>query len=190
MQVRRSTPDDIDRIMDVLAEGRTAIATLGIDQWQGDYLKRTQIELDVARGVSYVVEQGGQIAGTAVIDTGGEPTYDYIDGAWLTNSTSRIPTYAVVHRIAVADGYRRQGIASYLLAQAKLQTTKSGLQSLRIDTHPGNLPMRRFIESRGFTYCGVIYLPAELGDGRERVAYELLLSKPVAHSRSNAKPPI
>ena len=41
--------------MDILAEGRRALAELGIDQWQGGYPHREAIEIDRARGESYVV---------------------------------------------------------------------------------------------------------------------------------------
>jgi hypothetical protein len=51
-----------------------------------------------------------------------------------------------------------------------------GKASLRIDTHQGNIVMRRMLEKQGFTYCGVIHLPS----GAPRVAYERIQHSNVA----------
>ena len=47
----------------------------------------------------------------------------------------------------------------------------NGYASVRVDTHQGNLPMRRMLEKNGFEYCGTIHLL----DGQSRVAYERLV---------------
>ena len=50
-----------------------------------------------------------------------------------------------------------------------------GFGSVRIDTHPGNIPMQRAIEKAGFVKCGMI----KIFDGPEkdgpRIAYEKIL---------------
>ena len=46
-----------------------------------------------------------------------------------------------------------------------------GKKSLRIDTHEGNVVMRKMLEKHSFVHCGTIYL--ENGDAR--VAYEKML---------------
>ena len=46
-----------------------------------------------------------------------------------------------------------------------------GRTSLRIDTHEGNVVMRRMLEKHGFVHRGVIHLE----NGDPRVAYEKLL---------------
>ena len=42
---------------------------------------------------------------------------------------------------------------------------------VRVDTHEGNIPMRKMLEKNGFEYCGTIHLL----DGQPRVAYEKLV---------------
>ena len=56
---------------------------------------------------------------------------------------------------------------AYLAELAREQ----GKLSLRIDTHEGNLAMRKMLAKNGFVYCGVIYLAG----GDKRVAYERIL---------------
>lgn len=162
--------------MEVLGDGRRAIGSLGIDQWQLGYPERSLIESDVKRGVSYVaLDDEGAIAGTMVLDFEGEPTYDQIDGSWLADSTSSSPDYGVIHRMAVADDHRNQGVARFMFDQAKVLADERGVTSLRVDTHPGNIPMNNLIKSCGYTYCGVILIGHAGEASPERLAYELLL---------------
>ena len=174
--VRPTLPGEIDAVVAVLDQGRRAIGRLGIDQWQDGYPDRALIERDVERGISYVVaDDAGTILGTAAIDFSGEPTYDVIDGAWLTSSPSTAPAYGVIHRIAVADAARRRGVARALIVKAQDLARERGAESLRIDTHPGNGPMQRFIASCGFTYCGIIQIDLARESTKARLAYELPL---------------
>ena len=85
-----------------------------------------------------------------------EPTYDVIDGAWLTDEP-----YGVIHRMASYPDIH--GIFSTIIDYAA-----SRFSRLRIDTHRDNRIMQHLIEKHGFTYCGIIWLE----DGSERLAYE------------------
>ncbi|MBC5582779.1 GNAT family N-acetyltransferase [Eggerthella guodeyinii] len=176
MQFRRTCACDIDRIMTILADGRASLAALGIDQWQGGYPHRAVIEADVARGESYVVEDGGRIIATAMVGFAGERDYDRIDeGAWLTSCSSDRPTYGVVHRVAVASDGKNRGAATFLLARAEDLARANGSASVRIDTHPGNAPMRGLLEKAGYAQCGVIYIAHAEEGTPERIAYERLV---------------
>lgn len=162
--------------MDILADGRASLAALGIDQWQGGYPHRAVVETDVERGDSFVVEDGGRIIATAMIGFAGERDYDRIEGgAWLTDCTSAAPCYGVVHRVAVRSGDKGKGAAAYLLARAEELAASEGSASVRIDTHPGNAPMRRLLEKCGYTQCGTIYIAHAEEGTPERIAYERLL---------------
>lgn len=177
MQFRLSYVSEIDCIMDILADGRRALAQLGIDQWQGGYPHREAIETDCERGESYVVvDEGDTIVATAMVGFSGERDYDAIDqGSWLTSTSSADARYSVMHRVAVAASCTSRGIASFLLERAEELTRDRGYESVRIDTHPGNFPMRRLLEKRGYTECGIIYIEHAEGGTPERIAYEKLV---------------
>ena len=85
-----------------------------------------------------------------------EPTYDVIDGAWLTDGP-----YGVIHRMASYPEVH--GIFSTVIDYAAARYVH-----LRIDTHRDNRIMQHLIGKHGFTYCGIIWLQ----DGTERLAYE------------------
>ena len=117
---------------------------------------------DIARGGGFVIEsvipseaKESLVAYFALLPSP-EPTYDYIDGAWLTDAP-----YGVIHRMASYPDVH--GIFT-----AVLDFAAARYAHLRIDTHRDNHIMQHLIEKHNFTYCGIIWLE----DGTERLAYE------------------
>jgi ribosomal protein S18 acetylase RimI-like enzyme len=171
MNIRQATKKDLISLMPIFEEARRTIAALGINQWQEGYPNKTVISEDIAIGRSYCAEneEGKVCASFALLDDG-EPTYDVItNGAWQTGD--RKTGYLAIHRVAIAVASRGQGIAPAMLTFAQDYAKKRGLTSLRIDTHEGNIVMRRMLEKNGFSLCGVIFLQ----NGDPRVAYERLV---------------
>ncbi len=174
MHIRKTTSSDLDAAMTVIEEARRTIAALGIDQWQNGSPNRAMIEEDVDLGQGYCVVTDGRIVGNFALISDGEPTYDRIDdGAWLTadrDETGR-PAYLAIHRVAILVAHRGSGISTAILDYAADTARSLGRGSLRIDTHRGNVVMRRMLEKHGFIHCGTIYLQ----NGDPRVAYERVL---------------
>ena len=169
--IRKSTLNDLDRLMDIFNEARATIARLGIDQWQNGYPSRDVISDDIEKGCSYSVEIDGKLCGTFVLVDDGEITYDKIYGGhWLTGDESQ--SYVALHRVAISVANRGSGISTAIIAFAADFARALGLASLRIDTHEGNVVMRRMLEKHGFRLCGTIYLLSK----DARVAYEKLLT--------------
>lgn len=170
MEIRRTKQGDIEKIMPIFDEARATIASLGIDQWQNGYPSRAVIEKDAGKRQSYCVEIDGEIVGTFALIDDGEPTYDEIfDGKWLTGDGKE--HYFAIHRVAISVKSRGCGIATQIIAFCAGKARECGKASLRIDTHRGNIVMRKMLEKNGFAYCGIIYL----SDCDERVAYEKLI---------------
>lgn len=183
MTIRKTAPGELGAVMEIFAEARESIAALGIDQWQDGYPARKDIEADIAAGESWVVEQDGEIAGTFALIFGGEPTYDRIEnGKWLTGSLAKDQKYAAIHRIAIKKSRRGSGISSAVVRFALEQAAARRRESVRVDTHYGNVVMRRMLEKHGFTECGKIYL----ADGQERVGYERPVCPPPSNDRFSA----
>ena len=170
MKIKRTNREDIDTLMPIFEEARKTIASLGIDQWQNGYPSREVIEEDVKLMQSYFVTSDGETVGTFALIEDGEPTYDRIfDGAWL--SGDKKDTYFAIHRVAISVKCRGKGISTQIIDYCADKAKKSGKISLRIDTHEGNIVMRKMLEKHGFICCGKIFL----SDGEPRVAYEKML---------------
>ncbi len=163
MQIRKSTMQDLERIMEIYAFARRFMAEHGNpDQWgPTSWPPEALIRKDIADGDSYVCLNGaGKVVGTFFFVRGAdiEPTYHNItDGAWLDNSP-----YGVVHRIA-SDGSEK-GVGTFCLNWAYKQCGH-----LRIDTHGDNAVMQNLVRKLGFVHCGTIYV--EENDA-PRLAYE------------------
>lgn len=174
--VRKTTHDDVLAAEAALDDGRRALAQMDIPQWQGDYPNRIDVADDIEHDRGYVaVDADGAVLGTLAFTMEGEPTYDSIDGAWLTESSSDDATYATIHRCAVAASAARQGVMSAMFDAVESMAREQGAKSVRIDTHRLNVRMRGLAGKRGYTECGVITLPYEHEADPTRIAYEKVL---------------
>ena len=169
LNFRKGTSSDIQRIMALVADAQEWFSRSQIDQWQDGYPTTEIIKQDVENRENYIVEHNGSIAATAVISFAGEPTYEKITGkGWLNENC-----YAVVHRVAVADEFRRMGIAREILHFTEELCAERGVVDIRIDTHKDNGAMRSLLKSMGYTHCGRIRLLS----GAYREAYHKNLAK-------------
>jgi len=169
MTIKQTTLLQLNDLLSLFAEARGTIAKLGIDQWQDGYPNREVVEADILSGCSHAVTIDHKLVGTFVLLFDGEPTYEVItDGKWLTDGQG---SYTAIHRVAVAVASRGKGVSSAILAYAEARAKEKGHVSLRIDTHEGNVVMRRMLEKHGFVHCGTVYLQ----NGAKRVAYEKLI---------------
>lgn len=175
--LRKSEIGDIDQVMEILADGRRALESLGIDQWQGGYPHREVVERDIALGESYVVETAGKnLVATAMISFRGERDYLFIeDGAWMCDSSDDLPCYVVVHRVAVMAAHKESGVASFIMRRAEELALEGGYISVRIETHANNVPMRNLLAKRGYTQCGTITITHDGESPAPRIAYEKLV---------------
>ena len=169
MELRRTTEQDIARVMEIIRAGQQYFRQANIYQWVNNYPNEDIIKEDISKDYSYVLVHEGKIVATAAVAFDGEPTYEKIyEGNWLTNEE-----YAVIHRIAVAEELKGQGVAGVLLKKVEELCQERQVRSIKIDTHEDNKSMQRLMEKNGFIYCGIIYLES----GSKRIAFEKILSQ-------------
>ena len=174
MNFRKSTFDDVDRILEIIEKAKIELRKLGLDQWQNGYPNREVIENDVKNGISYVLEEiSKKIVGTIVLSPKKEEPYSKIEGKWITTDD-----YIVIHRLAVDSEIKNKGIATKILEFSEKECIKNKILSIKADTHGNNEPMKRFLEKNGFSYCGVIYLDKGSDIGEKRIAYEKIIKIP------------
>ena len=163
MRIRKSTEQDVPRMMEIYAHARDFMAAHGNpNQWGPNrWPPEELIRQDIREGNSYVcVNDLDRVIGTFFFVQGEdvEPTYREIThGAWKDESP-----YGVVHRIA-ADGSQK-GIGTFCIQWAYAQCGH-----LRIDTHGDNAVMQGALKKLGFVHCGTIYVRE---DRDPRLAFE------------------
>lgn len=159
MYIRESTPNDIERIMQIYSEGRTYMRKNGnMLQWNDGYPSEELIRQDIKNRVSFVVcDDNDEIICVFAFIKGPDITYAEIyHGNWPNDND-----YYVIHRIAVST--HRKGVAGFVYDYCL-----SKANTVRIDTHRDNIPMQNSLNKYGFTYCGIIHLL----NGDERLAYQ------------------
>ena len=165
MEIRKTQRQDWEAVLGVYEEAKRYFRKEGICQWQDGYPNRESLEKDCRDGISYVVEEEGQVIATAAVSFGRDKSYDAIyEGNWI----SREKEYGIVHRIAVLEKKKGQGIAGRILQWAEEMCCSLGARYIRIDTHEDNISMQRLLEKSGYQRCGIIYLE----DGSGRAAFE------------------
>ena len=175
MLIRVTTPADVPAVMTIIEEARRTIAALGIDQWQNGSPNEAMILADVQAGQSRVALVDGEVVGTFALIENGEPVYAVIEnGGWQTpdRDTAGEWSYLAIHRVAISVSHRGSGISTAVIRHAEDIARSMGRRSLRIDTHEGNVVMRRMLERHGFIPCGIIHLE----NGDPRVAYEKIIA--------------
>ena len=164
--IRRANIDDFMDVYNILLMGRELHRRLNINQWTISFFTREEILEIIDKFYLYIIDN--KIAGVMYINRGYDKDYNRIDnGRWLNNDSE----YMVIHRVAVHEDYYGRGIATRLIDYAINEAKKASLKSIRIDTHPDNLPMQKTIAKHSFIKCGIIYIDNKY----ERYAYEMLL---------------
>ncbi|ANN63526.1 acetyltransferase [Brachyspira hyodysenteriae] len=160
MQIRKTTVNDIDKILEIFDYARKFMAeNNNANQWINGYPGKKDVESDIKNDSSYVcLEDNGDIIGTFSFAIGEDENYDKIyNGNWLNDKE-----YGTIHRIAVMGG--RKGVASFCLNYCL-----NICSNIRIDTHKDNIPMLNFLKKEGFKQCGNIILKL---NGGERIAFQ------------------
>ena len=112
------------------------------------------------------------MVGVAALIFDGEPEYNKLsdndgefEGKWQHGEN-----YAAIHRICVDKDIACRGVGTEFMRQIFDIAKANGFDSIRIDTHRYNLPMRALLKKNGFEETGVIYIYEPLHN--ERITYE------------------
>ena len=163
MTIRRANINDLPEIFRVYDKARAFMRSYGNEfQWTDGYPDESTLLHDIERGVSYVITEDSDTAGTFSFILGEEETYRVIEnGCWREDMP-----YGTIHRLASAQKCRG-------IAKSCFDYCKERCGYLRIDTHRDNKPMQAAIEKYGFRKCGIIHVK----NGSERIAYDYIRVK-------------
>lgn len=160
----------LPEIWRITEEAKAQLRRLGLDQWQQGYPSKSVWEEDIANKRAWLATEGEKVLGAFAFCTTPDISYEEIKGKWLTDTP-----YAGIHRVCVSDDSKGKGVAGRMFAHGFSMAKDLGFALVRIDTHPGNLPMQRALKKAGFVPCGSIFLKEEMEYGAERIAFERIL---------------
>ncbi|MDR0541054.1 MAG: GNAT family N-acetyltransferase [Dysgonamonadaceae bacterium] len=165
IQLRKAETTDVVRIWQIILQAKEQMRLRNSRQWQDGYPAVENIIHDIANGYGYVLFVHNEVIAYAAVIFTGEPAYEHIQGQWLSEQP-----YVVVHRLAVADERKRQGVATLFMQKIAELSRRKGVYSFRADTNFDNLYMQKIFAKSGFVYCGEV-----LYDKNRRMAYEKII---------------
>lgn len=165
MIFRKALEIDTDRIWEIILQAQAQMRKQKSSQWQNGYPAPENIAHDIQCGYGYVMCSDTVVIAYGAVIFDGEPAYDAIDGVWLSKEP-----YVVLHRLAVADEEKQQGVATEFMQQVEELCRQKGVNSFRVDTKFDNQYMLDMLSTLGFSYCGKVRYAQGF-----RQAYEKLL---------------
>ena len=171
--LKLAKPNDIDVILDIIADAKTYLKKQGLSQWNLDdgYPRKDDMLKDINNYSCYLYIENDLVIGCMSIIFTPDENYFEIDGKWLTNEA-----YASIHRIAINNNHHQKGVGIKMLLEAEEIVINKNVYSIKIDTHKDNIPMSKTIEKAGYTCCGIIKLKRSNIDNL-RNAYEKRLER-------------
>jgi GNAT superfamily N-acetyltransferase len=164
--LRNALLTEVDEIWRILVAAIQRRKEDGSTQWQFGYPNPAVVQMDIEKGVGYVVvDDRDQITAYLAILKNDEPAYERINGKWLSTGD-----FLVIHRLAVSEEHLGQGLGKKALELTQALALSQGIRSVKIDTNFDNGPMLAIVEKLGYIYCGEVVL-----DGGSRKAFEKLL---------------
>ena len=151
IQFRKATTKDKDQIWKILQQSIERRRIDGSSQWQDGYPNLSSVENDLEKGNNFVLVLEEKIIATAALIFNDEPTYDVIEGSWLTDGD-----FMVVHRVGVSDQVAGKGFATKFLELMEDFAKENQVYSIKIDTNFDNLAMLKILQKLGYTYCGEV----------------------------------
>lgn len=167
--IREFLPSDKDAVLAIWRQGRSFLSENGVNQWQkGDYPGEEEFLLDYREERGRAVVKDGEIVGAFAFTLTPELSYSSLSGSWDTEEGE----YLTLHRTAVREDRRGEGIMGAILSFALVLARDNGKKSVRVDTHQDNASMRKALEKNGFLYKGELTLLEGSEKGDMRLGYE------------------
>lgn len=152
MAIREAKANDLAAIMTLIHQAQAYFKEQGIDQWQDNYPTEEVILADIHNHESYVFVVEEKVVATMTLTFIVQPEYGDIRGEeWTINSE-----YATIHRLAVDELAKGQGLASRMLSFAARKCLLHQVKSLRTDTYEKNISMQRSLLKNGFQQKGIV----------------------------------
>lgn len=163
-EIRKAKENDLPAIMEIIHQAQRTMKQDGFQQWTEGYPGEEILSKDIEKQFCYLLTDQEEIVAVGTLYMENDPNYRIIEeGNWKTEEP-----YGTVHRLAVAEGRRQQGLAGILYDRLEKICREKGMRGMRVDTHRYNKKMQSWIRKQGFRPCGVIYVE----DGTKRDAFE------------------
>lgn len=167
MNVEEAKVTDLDGIMVLVHQAQLYFKEHDNNQWQNNYPTEKVILTDIRNHENYVLRDHDQVVATMTLNFARQAEYENNQGeTWQTSAT-----YATIHRLAVDNQSKGQGLATKMLSFAAEKCRFLKVGSLRTDTYESNFPMQTTLRRNGFAQRGII----KRSGVADMIAYEKII---------------
>jgi len=156
INIRPATPDDVDVVLELLADAAAWTASIGFPNWPARFPRRL-VTRGITAGKLYVGEEDGAIVATIAL-IWSDPMF------WGV----RADDAGYVHRLVVRRDRAGDGLGAEMIEWAARQVTVAGREWLRLDASADNVPLCSYYERLGFEYRGDVTGEIDEPDGTLR----------------------
>lgn len=164
--LRKAISADLKDIMKIIKDTIVDMHSYDNTQWDENYPQDKDFLEDIQKGDLYVSERNGVLLGFVCINKI-EPA-EYKDLAWSIQQAAMI-----VHRMAVAPAYRRNGIGTELMNFVDEYALKNNIHYLKTDTYSINTKMNALFMKFNYKLVGEMSF---LGKEKPFYCYEKVLN--------------
>jgi GNAT superfamily N-acetyltransferase len=140
VEIRRVGPDEIDVVLDVLADASAWLRERGIEQWP-ERFERDWLMPAIERGETWLAEVEGRAVGSLVVQ--------WVDPIFWPG---READAGYLHRLVVRR--HGEGLGAHLLRWAESRAAAADKPFLRLDCVAWNRPLRSYYERVGYQHVG------------------------------------
>ena len=154
--IRTAIISDLNQIMDIVETSKLDMHSYDNFQWNKDYPKENDFIKDITEGTLFVYDIKGIIAGLICINKI-EPN-EYKNANWSMTKQS-----VIIHRLAVNNEFRSQGVGYKLINYANTICIENGLSYIKTDTNSLNVKAQGLLRKCGYTFVDEITFLNHMG---------------------------
>lgn len=143
-----ANPSDFETILLMYHQANEVLMAEGIIQWNDEYPSPAVLLDNLARGNTWVFRHHSQPIATVTLDEDQDPQYQFIRWAYVSNRV------LVVHRLCVAPGFQKLGLARRLMEFVESYAGLHRYQAIRLDAYLGNPYSQKLYRSLGYHEAG------------------------------------
>ena len=149
-KVRKATNEDAEAVIQLLQDAARWLEGKGISQWE--YLRNggetAEIKQGILVGTTYIVERKKELAATLNLSN--------VQNEWDMELWGKCQEHSFyIHRLAVAQAYRKQQIGRKLLDWID-QNIRLEKGRIRLDCVADNPALNKFYQQAGYTLMDVV----------------------------------
>ena len=154
--IRNAVISDLAQIVEIAESSKLDMHSYGNFQWNEDYPKEKDFIKDITEGTLFVYDVKGSIAGLICINRDEPEEYKNVN--WSTAKEA-----FVIHRLAVNNSFRGQGVGYKLINYVKDICIENEISYIKTDTNSLNIKAQGLLRKCGYTFVGETSLLAHEG---------------------------